>query len=108
MDNDKVDNNSLDKVETDNLDKIAKIPSEGKTLTQPSILNFLTKGVKRKKSQLTLEWPKKKQIILAKKILGKKEQAVNKKFIRKLVNNKIPTIIQQSFPMFAHLKNTKK
>ena len=46
VDNDKVDNN---KDETDNLDKNVRITSEGKTLTQPSTLNFIRKGVKREK-----------------------------------------------------------
>ena len=63
--------------------------------------------MKRKKLQLTSEWPKKRQIILGEKILSKKEQAANKNLIRELVIEMIPTIIKQSFPIFAHLKNTQ-
>ena len=57
--NDKVVN-SLDKVETDNSYKNARLPSEGKTLTQPSILTILTKAVKRKKSQPNFGMAKRK------------------------------------------------
>ena len=65
------------------------------------------KGVKRKYPQLTSEWQKRRQIIPGKEILSKKEQAANKPIIREIVNELVPTIILQSFPIFAHLKNTQ-
>ena len=39
--------------------------------------------------------------------MNKKEQAANKKIIRELVIEMIPTIIKHIFPIFAHLKNTQ-
>ena len=65
----KIDHSSTDIVATGSLERNENLPAEGKNLTQPTILSFMTRGVKSRYPQLTSEWPKSRQIITGKKML---------------------------------------